>query len=462
VLRRLAVKGGLKAILEYSGEGLKYLSVPERATIANMGAETGATSSLFPSDEITREFLKSQDREDAWKPLSSDEDAQYDQVVEIDLSKLTPLVACPHSPDNVKKVREVAGLKVDQVVIGSCTNSSYLDLARAAKILKGKKVHPNVSLGLACGSRQVLKMLVENGELADMIDAGARILECTCGPCIGMGQAPPSKGVSLRTFNRNFKGRSGTADAQVYLVSPETAAVSALTGVITDPCGWGEPVRVELPVKFPIDDSMFIPPDGEIREIRRGPNIKSLPVRGELEDDLAGEVLLKVGDNITTDHIMPAGAKILPLRSNIPAMAEYVFSAVDPGFAQRAREKGGGIILGGENYGQGSSREHAALAPMYLGVKAVIAKSIARIHHDNLVNFGIVPLILVDPGQYQVLSQGDQLLIKGLKQSVKNGDEELAIKNLTTGEEFAVRVLLSARQRSVLSAGGTLNWMKIS
>ncbi|MGI6066640.1 MAG: aconitate hydratase [Bacillota bacterium] len=462
VLRRLSVKGGLKSILEYTGEGLKYLSVPERATITNMGAETGATSSVFPSDEITKEFLVAQDREADWKPLAADPDAEYDQVVEIHLDQLEPLAACPHSPDNVKSVQELAGMKIDQVMIGSCTNSSYLDLTKAAKILKGKTVHPDVSLVLACGSRQVLKMLADDGSLTDIIESGARILECACGPCIGMGQSPKSKGVSLRTINRNFKGRTGTADAEVYLVSPETAAASAIAGVMTDPRTLGEPIVVEAPKKFAVDDSLFIFPqeDGANVEVRRGPNIKALPVNDEMQDDLKGEVLIKVGDNITTDHIMPAGAKILPLRSNIPAMAEHVFEPVDPEFAQRAKEKQGGIILGGDNYGQGSSREHAALAPMYLGVRAVIAKSIARIHGDNLVNFGIAPLMLVNPDDYEEIAQGHELVISGAKSKVENGDEVLTVQNLTTGKEFQVKLMISERQRKVLSVGGTLNWMK--
>jgi len=462
VLRRLSVKGGLKSVLEYTGAGINYLTVPERATITNMGAETGATASLFPSDDITRDFLRAQERESAWMPLLPDPDAEYDQVIEIDLSQLQPLAACPHSPDNVKPVEELAGLKIDQVMIGSCTNSSYLDLSKAAKILKGKKVHRDVSLVLACGSRQVFKMLAEDGSLTAMIEAGARILECACGPCIGMGQSPKSKGVSLRTINRNFKGRSGTADAEVYLVSPETAAASAVAGVMTDPRTLGEPITVPIPEKFAVDDSMFIKPEapGTEGEIRRGPNIKPLPVNEELATDLKAEVLLKVGDNITTDHIMPAGAKILPLRSNIPAMAEHVFAPVDPGFAQRAKEKDGGIIIGGENYGQGSSREHAALAPMYLGVKAVIAKSIARIHGDNLVNFGIAPLVFVDPAEYDGIEQGHQLSIAGLKNAVENGDECVTVKNITSGKEFQAKMTLSPRQRSILSSGGTLNWMK--
>lgn len=460
VLRRLSVKGGLKAILEYTGDGVKTLSVPERATITNMGAETGATSSVFPSDEITLEFLKAQDREAAWKPLSADEDAVYGQELVIKLDELQPLVACPHSPDNVETVKALEGMKINQVVIGSCTNSSYLDLMKVAQILKGKKVHPDVSLVLACGSRQVFQMLADNGALAELIKAGARVLECACGPCIGMGQSPKSEGVSLRTINRNFKGRTGTKDAQVYLVSPETAAASAITGVLTDPTIIGEPVSVELPEKFAVDDSMFIVPAFDNREIRRGPNIKALPLKNELDRDLKGEVLIKVGDNITTDHIMPAGAKILPLRSNIPAMAEHVFEPIDSNFPKRAKEKSGGIILGGDNYGQGSSREHAALAPMYLGVKAVIAKSMARIHGDNLVNFGIVPLLLDHPNKYDTINQGDKLEVKGIKEAIESGAELLTVQNITSGKEFSVKVVLSDRQRSILAGGGTLNWMK--
>jgi len=462
VLKRLSVKGGIKAILEYSGEGIKCLSVPERATITNMGAETGATSSVFPSDEITRKFLKAQAREEDWVPLSADSDAEYDDVIEIELGQLEPLVACPHSPDNVKTVAEIAGMKVSQVMIGSCTNSSYMDLTRAAKILKGKRVHPDVNLVLACGSRQVLKMLADDGGLADIIEAGARILECACGPCIGMGQSPQSQGVSLRTSNRNFKGRSGTKDAEVYLVSPETAAVSAVNGFLTDPRTFGDAVTAEQPERFKVDDSMFLLPAAasEEVEVRRGPNIKSLPENVALPAVLKGEVLIKVGDNITTDHIMPAGAKILPLRSNIPAMAEHVFEPVDPEFPARAKEKEGGIILGGENYGQGSSREHAALAPMFLKVRAVIAKSIARIHHDNLVNFGIVPLVLEKSDEYADIDQGAELAIEDIRESVENGSETLVIKNIGNDKKYRVILKLSPRQRKILAAGGMLNWMK--
>jgi len=462
VLKRLSVKGGIKSILEYSGEGLKYLSVPERATITNMGAETGATSSIFPSDEITKEFFQAQARLEVWRTLAADPDAEYDQVIEINLNELQPMVACPHSPDNIVSVEEIAGMKVDQVMIGSCTNSSYIDLTKVAQILKGKKVHPDVNLVLACGSRQVFKMLAQEGSLTDIIEAGARVLECACGPCIGMGQSPQSKGISLRTVNRNFKGRSGTKDAEVYLVSPETAAASAIAGKLVDPRSLGEALLVKQPKEFSVDDSMIIVPKSgdEQGEVRRGPNIKALPTNAELPNLLEGEVLIKVGDNITTDHIMPAGAKILPLRSNIPAMAEHVFEPIDPEFPKRAQEKEGGLILGGDNYGQGSSREHAALAPMYLRIKAVLAKSIARIHHDNLVNFGIVPFVFVNPQDYDEISQGERLQINNLKQAVDNGAETLTVKNLDNGKEYQVSLKLSDRQRSILSAGGTLNWTK--
>ncbi len=461
VLRRLTVKGGVGKILEYGGEGIKYLTVPERATITNMGAETGATTSIFPSDEVTRAFLRAQGREEVWVELGPDPDAVYDEVLDIDLSTLEPLVACPHSPDNVKPVREVGPLAVDQVVIGSCTNSSYLDLMKVAAILKGKTVHPNVSLVIAPGSRQVLTMLAQNGALADLVSAGARILECACGPCIGMGQAPPSGGVSVRTINRNFKGRSGTADARVYLASPETAAATALTGRLTDPRELGTPPVVALPEKFHVDDRMILPPadNPDDVEIVRGPNIKPLPVAGPLPESIEGRVLIKVGDNITTDHIMPAGAKVLPLRSNIPAMSEYVFTAVDPSFPRRAREAGGGIIVGGENYGQGSSREHAALVPMYLGVKAVLAKSFARIHRDNLINFGILPLTFIEPADYDRLERDDMLQIDGLHRALREG-AELEVKNVTRGFTIKARAQLTPRQVEIILAGGLLNYTR--
>lgn len=467
LLRRLSVKGGVGKIIEYGGEGVATLTVPERATITNMGAELGATTSIFPSDEVTRAFLRAQGREESWVPLAADPDARYDEELEIDLGALEPLVAMPHSPDNVARVRDIAGTKVDQVAIGSCTNSSYLDLMRVAAILRGKRVHPGVSLVVAPGSRQVLTMLARNGALADLIAAGARVLESACGPCIGMGQAPPSGGVSLRTFNRNFEGRSGTPDAKVYLVSPETAAAAALTGVVTDPRDLGPYPEIALPESYPGDDAGIIPPaaDPAQVEVVRGPNIKPLPRRGPLAPELAGPVLIKVGDNITTDHIMPAGAKILPLRSNIPAIAEYVFSGIDPTFARRAREAGGGFIVGGHNYGQGSSREHAALAPMYLGVVAVLAKSFARIHRANLINFGILPLVFAAESDYDALSQGDRLVLPGVREALASyaegrGGAELVARNETTGREVRLRHGLTPREARVVLAGGLLNFTK--
>ncbi|ATW27173.1 aconitate hydratase [Candidatus Formimonas warabiya] len=463
VLRRLSTKGGLRAVLEYSGDGLQYLSVPERATITNMGAETGATASIFPSDEKTREFLAAQGRESDWCSLGPDADAHYDQVMEISLGDLSPLVACPHSPDQVKEVTELAGMPVDQVVIGSCTNSSYLDLVKVARIFQGGKVSPGVSLVLAPGSKQVLTMISEHGYLGDMLRAGARILECTCGPCIGMGQSPPSAGVSLRTNNRNFKGRSGTADAQVYLVSPETAAASALEGKLTDPRKYGDILHLSMPEKFMVDDGMVIPPQpaGSSGEVRRGPNIKPLPLKSELPAKVEGEVLIKVGDHITTDHIMPAGAKILPLRSNIPAISRHVFGSLDPTFAERALTAGGGFIVGGENYGQGSSREHAALAPMYLGIWAVLAKSIARIHFDNLINFGIVPLFFACQNDYEVLAQGDRIALPTLRADIEAGRELTRAVRLATGKELEMRLELSQRQRVILLSGGSINWVRL-
>ncbi len=461
ILRRLTVKGGVGKVLEYYGPGVASLSVPERATITNMGAELGATTSIFPSDDVTRAFMKAQGREDEWEPLAADPDATYDEVLEIDLSQLVPLIAKPHSPDNVVPVTEVAGTPVQQVVIGSCTNSSFVDLMRVAQILKGKTVHSDVSVSLAPGSRQVLEMIARTGALADLVSAGVRILESGCGPCIGMGQAPASGAVSVRTFNRNFEGRSGTADAKVYLASAETAAACALTGKITDPRTLGEPVRVDLPERFIIDDRMVIPPAARPEEVEviRGPNIKPLPTRGPLETEIKATVLLKVGDNITTDHIMPAGAKILPLRSNIPAMAEYVFSRVDPDFPARAKERGGGFVVGGENYGQGSSREHAALAPMYLGVRAVIAKSFARIHRANLINFGIMPLVFANPADYDAIDRDDELWISGLPE-VLFRNEPFAVQNVTKKTSFLVRHNLTAREAQVLAAGGLLNYTR--
>lgn len=463
VLRKLSVKGGVGKVIEYCGEGVKTLSVPERATITNMGAELGATTSIFPSDEITREFLKAQDREKDWIPLSADEDAVYDETIEIDLSSLVPLAACPHSPDNVKSIEEIGKIKIDQVCIGSCTNSSLVDMLKVAHILKGKTVHADVSLSIAPGSKQVFNMLAQNGALADLIAAGARILECACGPCIGMGQSPNSKGVSLRTFNRNFEGRSGTKDAQVYLVSPEVAAVSAIEGVLSDPRALGKMPKFEIPEKFLINDNMIVPPAPESEmdkvEILRGPNIKPFPTSQPMEESISAACALKVGDNITTDHIMPAGAKILPLRSNIPAISKYCFSACDEQFPERAQKLGKSIIVGGANYGQGSSREHAALAPLYLGVKAVLVKSFARIHRANLINAGIIPLTFANEADYELISQGDELEMPNIREKIKNG-EDIVIKNKTTGKEIIAKCELSGRTKQILLAGGLLNFTK--
>ncbi len=413
VLQKLSVKGGVGKIIEYGGEGAKTLTVPERATITNMGAELGATTSIFPSDEITKSFLEAQGRGDQWVELSSDPDAVYDETLTIDLFSLEPLAACPHSPDAVKPVSQLAGMKIDQVCIGSCTNSSYLDMMRVAAVLKGKTVHPDVSLSIACGSKQVYHMLAANGALADIIAAGARVLECACGPCIGMGQSPNSAGVSLRTFNRNFEGRSGTADGQIYLVSPETAAASAIAGVFTDPRGLGGVASIPMPERFLINDNMIVPPIEEALmetvEVKRGPNIKPLPIAEPLEESIARKAVLKVGDNITTDHIMPAGAKILPYRSNVPYLSQFCFGVCDKEFPARCKREGGGIVIAGQNYGQGSSREHAALAPLYLGVKAVIAKSYARIHAANLANTGILPLQFQNEADYDAIGQMDEL-----------------------------------------------------
>lgn len=463
MLRRLTVKGGMGKIIEYYGEGAASLTVPERATITNMGAELGATTSIFLSDENTRAYLRAQGRGRAYKPLAPDPDATYDEHIEIDLNQLEPLIARPHSPDNVCTVREVAGIQVQQVAVGSCTNSSFRDLMTVAKILEGKVVHPNVSMVVTAGSRQVFEMIGKASGLTGLIASGARILESACGPCIGMGQAPPSGGVSVRSFNRNFEGRSGTPDARVYLSSPETAAACAVRGVITDPRDLGEPPRINWPKRFLVDDRMILPPaenPAEV-EILRGPNIKPLPVRGELEEKLEGEVLIKVGDNITTDHIMPAGAKILPLRSNIPAIAEFVFFRVDEKFVQRAKEKGGGFIVGGTNYGQGSSREHAALAPMYLGVKAVLAKSFARIHWANLVNFGILPVTFADEKGYDGIEPGDRLDFPDVRACLKK-DKPLVVKNLTKGTTINIKHALTERQRKILLAGGLLNSVRQS
>ena len=462
VLSLLGVKGGVGAIIEYGGEGVSTLSVPERATITNMGAELGATTSIFPSDEVTRQFLAAEGRESDFTPIAPDPDAVYDAVYEIDLSALEPLAACPHSPDNVKPVSELSGMKINQVCIGSCTNSSLRDLLTVAGILKGRTVHPDVSLSISPGSKQVYTMLAECGALADLIDAGARILECACGPCIGMGFSPNSGGISLRTFNRNFEARSGTKDASVYLVSPETAAVSAIFGVFTDPRTLGFATKVEIPDKFRINDNMIDMPapieSAHEVEILRGPNIKPIPKGKAPDEKLASEVILKVGDNITTDHIMPAGAKILPFRSNVPKLSEFCFTVCDKDFPERAKAKGGGIIVGGHNYGQGSSREHAALVPLYLGVRAVVAKSFARIHRANLINFGIVPLEFKNEADYDTLALGDAIIIDGLLSAVKGrGDVYLLTAG---GKRIPLSLELSERQRRILAAGGLLNYTK--
>ena len=463
VLKRLSVKGGVGKVIEYVGEGVKTLSVPERATITNMGAELGATTSIFPSDETTRKFLRAQGREDAYTPLSADPDAVYDEVVEINLSELVPLAACPHSPDNVKSAEEIGNLKIDQVCIGSCTNSSLLDMLKVAYILKGKTVHPDVSLSIAPGSKQVLNMLAKNGALSVLIDAGARILESACGPCIGMGQSPNSKGISLRTFNRNLEGRSGTKDGQIYLVSPEMAAASALTGVLTDPRTLGDMPRFELPEYFDINDNMIVPPVSEAEmdsvEVLRGPNIKPFPVAEPLAETIDARCSLKVGDNITTDHIMPAGAKILPLRSNIPEISKHCFAVCDESFPARALELGRSVIVGGSNYGQGSSREHAALAPLYLGVKAVLTKSFARIHMANLVNAGIVPMTFANEADYDRIDQMDELRIEKIGDQLKKGDV-ITVTDVTKGFTFQANVSLSDRQKEMLYAGGLLNYTK--
>ena len=461
VLEILSVKGGVGKVIEYCGEGVKTLTVPERATITNMGAELGATTSVFPADEVTKAFLKAQGREEDFTELKADEDATYDEEININLSELVPLAACPHSPDNIKTIAELAGKKVDQVCIGSCTNSSYTDLMKVAAILKGKTVCPTVSLAIAPGSKQVFNMLAENGALADIIAAGARVLECACGPCIGMGQSPNSAGVSLRTFNRNFEGRSGTADGQVYLVSPETAAVSALTGVFTDPMTNDTPVDVKMPEKFTINDNMIIPPcSGEGVEILRGPNIKPFPINVELPEKIEASALLKVGDNITTDHIMPAGSKILPYRSNIPYLSQFCFGVCDKEFPERAKLMGGGFVIGGSNYGQGSSREHAALVPLYLGVKAVIAKSFARIHKANLINTGILPLTFKNEEDYDRIGQGDILELPNILEEIKNGGSKITLVNKTKNFEIALELPLSDRQSDILSAGGLLNYTR--
>ena len=463
ILRILTVKGAVGKIMEYGGDSIADLSVTDRATITNMGAELGATSSIFPSDHITRAFMAAQGREHEWREMKADPDAEHDQVIELNLDTLKPMIALPHMPDNVVKVSEVEGTKVDQVAIGSCTNSSLRDLMVVAGALKGKTVHPSVSLVISPGSRQVFEMIARSGVLADLISAGARILESACGPCIGMGQAPKSDAVSIRTFNRNFEGRSGTKSARVYLAGPEVAVAAAITGVITDPRKLGAPIAFDAPGKYLTDDRMIIPPSDkpDSIEIVRGPNIKPLPQNSPLPESVKGKLLLKVGDNITTDDIMPAGTKVLPLRSNIPAISEYVFSAVDPEFSVRAREFGGGFILGGENYGQGSSREHAALAPMYLGVKAVIAKSFARIHRQNLINFGILPLKLADPADYDKLGQLHDLEIPGVASALRSGRTSLELVDKTANLRSALTHDLSPREAAVLLAGGRLNYIRL-
>lgn len=462
ILRLLSVKGGVGYIIEWGGEGVKNLSVPERATITNMGTELGATTSIFPSDEITKAFLEAEGRGECFVELKSDEDAVYDQIIDMDLSKLEPMIACPHSPDNVVSVEEVAGTKVDQVCIGSCTNSSLLDMLKVAALLKGKTISPNVSLSVSPGSKQVLRQLADCGALSDILASGARVLECACGPCIGMGFAPNSGGVSLRTFNRNFEGRSGTKDAGVYLVSPETAVAAALTGVITNPMDLGEMPEVNMPSAFTIDDSAIIPPltpdEAAKIEIIRGPNIKEFPSGTPIEEEIKAELVLKVGDNITTDHIMPAGAKILPYRSNIPYLSKYCFEVCDTTFAERAKAAEASIIVGGANYGQGSSREHAALVPLYLGVKAVVAKSFARIHVANLVNAGILPLTFKEPADYDKLTQGDTLRIINIKDSF-GGDAEIKLVDETKGLEIPLEYNLTERQKEILEAGDLLKFV---
>lgn len=460
VLRRLTVKGGVSKIFEYGGEGIKNLSVPQRATITNMGAELGATTSIFPSDERTLEFFKAQGREEDWFEFKADEDAVYDEEITIDLNTLEPLAAMPHSPDNVKKVSEIGKIKVDQVAIGSCTNSSYEDLMKVAKILKGKKVHPDVSLVIAPGSRQVMEMIARNGALADIISSGARILENGCGPCIGMGQAPGTNGVSLRTFNRNFYGRSGTLSAKVYLVSPETAAVSAIKGVLTDPRELETDLCINMPERFIVDDSMILKPaeDGTKVEVKRGPNIKPFPINKELGEKIEGKILIKVEDNITTDHIMPSNSKLLPFRSNIPYLSQFCFNTIDTDFPNRAKNLCGGFIIAGENYGQGSSREHAALAPLYLGVRGVIAKSFARIHKANLINNGIVPLEFKNEADYNEVDPLDELVIDNIKEALTKGS--VKVKNISKNSEFEVLIDLTEKEIQVIKAGGRLNYLK--
>ena len=466
VLRRLSVKGGVGRVMEYTGPGVATLTVPERATIANMGAELGATTSVFPSDEVTRAFLKAQDREADWQPLAADPGAAYDETVEICLDTLVPLVAKPHMPDNVETVEAVGPIAVDQVFIGSCTNSSYQDMMRVARILKGKRVHPNVSLVIGPGSRQVLTMLARNGALADMMAAGARILETACGPCIGMGQSPRTGAVSLRTNNRNFYARSGTASAGIYLVSCETAAASALTGVLTDPRTLAVDLEIPQPEHFEVNDNLVIPPVEEGHEdeveVVRGPNIHPFPLGKALADTVTGKVLLKMEDNITTDHIMPSNAKLLPYRSNIPYLSDYCLTPVDPAFPARAKAEHGGILVAGQNYGQGSSREHAALVPLYLGIRAVVAKSFARIHRDNLINNGILPLTFANEGDYDDISPMDELTLPHVREAIAQGQEQLTLHNATKGRDYTVCLPLTQRQRGMILAGGLLNYTRES
>ena len=466
VLRRLSVKGGVGRVMEYTGPGVATLTVPERATIANMGAELGATTSVFPSDEVTRAFLKAQDREADWQPLAADPGASYDETVEICLDALLPLVAKPHMPDNVETVEAVGPIAVDQVFIGSCTNSSYQDMMRVARILKGKRVHPNVSLVIGPGSRQVLTMLARNGALADMMAAGARILETACGPCIGMGQSPRTGAVSLRTNNRNFYARSGTASAGIYLVSCETAAASALTGVLTDPRTLDVDLEIPQPEHFEVNDNLVIPPveeghEAEV-EVVRGPNIHPFPLGKALADTVSGKVLLKMEDNITTDHIMPSNAKLLPYRSNIPYLSDYCLTPVDPAFPARAKAEQGGMLVAGQNYGQGSSREHAALVPLYLGIRAVVAKSFARIHRDNLINNGILPLTFANEGDYDDISPMDELTLPHVREAIAQGQEQLTLHNAAKGRDYTVCLPLTQRQRGMILAGGLLNYTRES
>ena len=462
ILRILSVKGGVGAIIEWGGEGIKNLSVPERATITNMGTELGATTSIFPSDEITKEFLEAQGRGGDYIPLSSDPDAEYDRIIDINLDTLVPLIACPHSPDNVVEVSSLKGTHVDQVCIGSCTNSSLLDMLKVAALLKGKTINPGVSLSISPGSRQVLTMLADCGALSDILASGARLLECACGPCIGMGFSPNSAGISLRTFNRNFEGRSGTADAGVYLVSPETAVAAALTGEITDPRLLGDFPEVKMPESFKVDDSAVLTPapaeEAEKLDVLRGPNIKPFPQSHPLTESLSAQLARKVGDNITTDHIMPAGAKILPYRSNIPHLSQFCFGVCDKTFPERAKALGQSIVVGGANYGQGSSREHAALVPMYLGVRAVIAKSFARIHVANLINVGILPLTFEDPADYDKLTQGDELYLSDIFSGMDSG--RITLTNETTGKKIQLCCSFTERQKAILKAGGLLQYTK--